>query len=108
MKDAIASSDAHFKEHGPTEIPYTPEQTAARQAEINAELAKLTKYEAEEKYKDLRQAALIPLDGEGMDAMRKALTQIYSALDYLAPPVELEEYFGKVEAIKTKHPKPQK
>jgi len=88
-------------------VDMTPEEIEERKAEEAAYAAKRQKYEAEEKYKDLRRAELSPLDGEGMDAMRKALTQIYSALDYLAPPEELEEYLNKVDQIKARHPKPE-
>lgn len=52
-----------------------------------------------------RRAEYGVIDGEGLEAMRKALVQIYGALDYLAPPPELSEYLDKVDAIKLKHPK---
>jgi hypothetical protein len=82
----------------------TPEEITERQAEEEAFLAKKQKYEAEEKYKDLRRAELAPLDGEGMDAIRKAIT----ALAANSPvPAEFTAYTAKVEAIKAKYQKPK-
>lgn len=55
-----------------------------------------------------REMAFKNIDGEGMDAMRKALEKLYAEAEYLVPPVEFEEYMAKVDAIKDANPKPRK
>lgn len=85
----------------------TSKEISDRQKDEAKYIAARQKYEAEEKYKDLRRAELAPLDGEGMDAMRKAIESLADFLVTDLPP-EYQAYVSKVEAIKTKHPKPQK
>lgn len=58
----------------------------------------------EEEYKRNRQSELKALDGEGMDAMRKAIEEIYEKSNAPFPP-EYEEYRNKVYEVKSRHPK---
>jgi hypothetical protein len=88
-------------------IEMTAEEIAERQAEEAAWLAAREKYLAEEKYKDDRRAKLEPLDGDGMDAMRKAIESLSVALS-VALPQEYQEYAAKVQAIKDMYREPVK
>lgn len=55
-------------------------------------------------YDILRREELAPLDGEGMDAMRKAIIDLMAAAN-LQPAGEFAAYMDKVNAIKARHPK---
>ena len=54
-------------------------------------------------YTDLRREELAQLDGDGMDAIRKA---VQALADGLPLPAEFSTYMGKVAAVKAKYPKP--
>lgn len=85
-------------------VNLTPAEVAERQAEEAQWQQQNEKYEREVKYKDQRRSLLMTLDGDGMDAMRKALIALANG-DPL--PAEFTEYLSKVEAIKASIPKPQ-
>lgn len=84
------------------EVEMTPDEIAAREAEEAAWEAKKAQYEAQEKYKDDRRTKLIQIDGEGMDAIRKAIVA-FAAGDPV--PEEFTAYQAKVDAIKAEYPK---
>ncbi len=85
-------------------VPMTAEEIAQRQAEEAAWAAKQAQYEAEQKYKDLRKAEMMPLDGDGMDAVRKAIDALANGEPL---PQEYVDYRNQIEAIKAKYPKPE-
>lgn len=85
----------------------TAEEISLRQTEEAEANIKRKNYEDNEAYKDKRRIKISSLDGEGMDAMRKAIAQLYSDANKV-PPVELTEYLTKVETIKSENPKPVK
>ena len=82
--------------------PFTPEEEAAWDIEEAADIAARKLYREQEKYKDDRKAELAPLDGDGMDAMRKAISAL-SAGEQV--PQEFTDYMAKVAAIKQKYTK---
>lgn len=57
-------------------------------------------------YKRERAVELRSLDGDGMDAMRKAIVAL-AAGQGVQLPAEFNDYLAKVDAIKAAHPKPQ-
>jgi len=67
----------------------------------------LVEYEAYKEppdmYKYKREAEFVQLDGEGMDAVRKAIVALANGQPV---PVEYTEYQAKVDAIKAANPKP--
>lgn len=75
-------------------IPLTPEEIA----EINARPATVIPYT------EKRRDELVALDGDGMDAMRKAVVDILAALN-LPQSAELSAYLDKVRTIKERYPK---
>lgn len=85
-------------------VPMTAEEIAARQAEEKEYLENLTEYKLKYKYKDDRKSEFISLDGEGMDAIRKAITAISNNEPV---PEEFTLYMDKVNEIKNKYPKPE-
>lgn len=100
----LVSKDTPTKNIGGLRYLFSQEELDTRnelQARIDAEKAR---YIAEDKYKDDRRKAFAKLDGEGMDAMRKALEALY-AVSSAVPPTEYQEYMDKVAEIKEAHPK---
>jgi hypothetical protein len=45
------------------------------------------------------------IDGDGIEAMREVLRQLYIEFTQLAPPKEFVDYLAKVQEIKIKYPK---
>jgi len=86
-------------------VTMTALEIEERQAEEVFYAARKQKYEVEQKYADQRKEKLAPIDGEGMDAMRKAIEALAAGRPV---PQEFDEYITKVEAIKQQYPKPVK
>lgn len=55
-------------------------------------------------YEEMRRIKFEPLDGEGMDAMRKELQALRAAVGG-EPDEAVKTYFDKISAIKALHPK---
>lgn len=79
------------------------EELAAYTARCEAEDIKQAELATTE-YKRKREAELAPLDGDGMDAIRKEIADIRAGQPE-SP--EYADYRQKVQAIKDKHPKPE-
>lgn len=85
--------------------PMTAEEIAQRQVEDAAHEAFKEQYLATE-YARKRRLSLAPLDGEGMDAMRKALDALFDG--EIVAPAEYTDYRKKVQEIKDANPKGEK
>jgi FMN phosphatase YigB (HAD superfamily) len=84
-------------------VPMSEEEIAQLQAEEAAWIAKKQKYETEQKYKDQRKVEMLALDGDGLDAIRKAIDALANGE---ALPQEYVDYRDQINAIKAKYPKP--
>ena len=87
------------------EVELTEQEMTAIQSQRESEAQEKAEYLAKRKYKDDRRKELAPLDGEGLDAIRKSIDSLAAFL-VVDLPVEFEQYMADVTAIKTKFPKP--
>lgn len=112
-KDGPEEYEGWYLVTGSPEVPEGKKLVSEALEVINGKPVRVFTYEdknsteKEEKVQFLRRKELSLIDGEGMDAMRKELQELRAAVGG-EPVAEAAEYFSKVDAIKTKYPKPAK